>query len=99
MEMVRVAVPAELPAIFSGLVAPKLNVGGYTAPVGLEVTTAVRTTTPAKPPDGVTVMVELFPVVAPGVTLTAEPLTAIPGGTVTTIGTVPVFALSFASPV
>jgi len=100
VEMVRVAVPAEVPVMFSGLVEPKLNVGGYTAPIGLEVTAAVRATLPVKPPAGVTVMVEVFPLVAPGVTVTAVPLTVIPGGTggVTITEAVPVFALSFASP-
>ena len=56
-----------------GLVEPKLNVGGYWAPVGLAVTAAVSTTLPVKPPAGVTVMVEVFPVVAPGETVTAVP--------------------------
>lgn len=61
--------------MLTGLVEPKLKVGGYWAPVGLEVTAAVSTTLPVKPPAGVTVMVEVFPVVAPGVTVTAGPLT------------------------
>jgi len=97
---VRVAVPAVAPAMFTGLVEPKLTVGGYTAPAGPEVTAAVRTTLPVKPPAGVTVIVEVFPLVAPGATLTAVPLTAIPGGTggVTMMEAVPVLALSFASP-
>ena len=73
--IVSVAVPAEVPVMLTGLVEPKLKVGGYWAPVGLEVTAAVSTTLPVKPPAGVTVMVEVFPVVAPGVTVTAGPLT------------------------
>jgi len=73
--IVSVAVPAEVPVMLTGLVEPKLKVGGYWAPVGLEVTAAVSITLPVKPPAGVTVMVEVFPVVAPGVTVTAMPLT------------------------
>ena len=73
--IVSVAVPAEVPVMLTGLVEPKLKLGGYWAPVGLEVTAAVSTTLPVKPPAGVTVMVEVFPVVAPGVTVTAGPLT------------------------
>jgi hypothetical protein len=42
---------------------------------GLEVTAAVSATFPVKPPAGVTVMVELFPMVAPEETVTAVPLT------------------------
>jgi hypothetical protein len=73
--MERVAIPAELPVMLTGLVEPKLMVGGYWAPAGLEVTAAVSVTVLVKPPAGVTVMVELFPEVAPGVTVTAVPLT------------------------
>jgi hypothetical protein len=73
--IVRVAVPAVVPVMLTGLVEPKLKVGGYWAPVGLEVTAAVSSTLPVKPPAGVTVMEELFPVLAPGVTVTVVPLT------------------------
>ena len=66
--------------MLNGLVGPKLKVGGYWAPAGLEVTAAVSVTLPLKPPAGVTVMVELFEVVAPGVTVTAVPLTVKLGG-------------------
>jgi hypothetical protein len=99
--MARVAVSAVAPVMFTVLAEPKLNVGGSTAPIGPEVTAAVRATLPVKPPAGVTVMVEAFPLVAPGAILTAVPLTANPGGAggVTMIEAVPVFALSFASPV
>ena len=79
VKIVSAAVPAEVPVMLTGLVEPKLKVGGYWAPVGLEVTAAVSTTLPVKPPTGVTVMVEVFPVVAPGVTVTAVPLTVKPG--------------------
>jgi hypothetical protein len=73
VEMVRVAVPAVAPVILTGLVEPKLSVGRFVALVGLEVTVAVSATLPVKPPAGVTVMVEVFPVVAPAVTETAVP--------------------------
>ena len=58
----------------TGLVKPKLKVGGSVAPLGLDVTAAVSATLPVKPPEGVTVMVEVFPVVAPGATVTAAPV-------------------------
>jgi hypothetical protein len=67
VEMVRVAIPALLPVMLAGLVEPKLRVGRYCAPVGLEAIAAVKTTAPAKPPAGVTVMANVFPVVAPRV--------------------------------
>jgi hypothetical protein len=75
VEMVRVPVPAAAPVMFSGLVAPKLKVGGYAAPAGLAVTAAVRVTLPVKPLAGVTVMVEVLPVVAPGANETAVAVT------------------------
>ena len=84
-----------VPLILNGLVEPKLKVGGYWAPVGLEVTAAVSTTLPVKPPAGVTVMVDVFPVAAPGVIETAVPLIVTPGFTavVTVTGAVPVVRL------
>lgn len=75
VETVRVAVPAVVPEMLTGVVEPKLKVGGYCAPVGLEVIEAVSVTLPVKPPAGVTVIVEVFPMVAPGETVTAVPLT------------------------
>jgi hypothetical protein len=74
VEIVRVAVPAVVPVMLTGVVDPKLKVGGYWAPVGLEVMAAVSATAPVKPPAGDTVIVEVFPVDAPGVTVTAVPL-------------------------
>lgn len=74
VEMVRVAVPAAVPVILTGLVEPKLIVGGYWAPVGLAVMAAVSVTLPVKPPTGVRVMVLVFPVVAPGTKVTAAPV-------------------------
>ena len=77
--MVRVAVPAALPEMLTGLVDPKLNVGRYCAPAGLEVTAAVNNTLPVKPLAGVIVIVDVFPLVAPGVTVTPVPLTVTVG--------------------
>jgi hypothetical protein len=59
----------------TGLVEPKLKVGGCCAPAGLEVIVAVIATLPVKPPAGVTVIVEVFPVIAPGESVTGVPLT------------------------
>jgi len=69
--------------MFTGLVEPKLRVGRYCAPVGLDVIVGDSATAPVKPPAGVTVIVEVFPVVAPGITDTATPLTVKLGGTFT----------------
>jgi hypothetical protein len=77
--MVRVAISAVVPVMLTGLVEPKLKVGGYEAPFGLEVTEAVSTTLPVKPPLGVTVIVEVLLAVAPDATETAVPATAKPG--------------------
>jgi len=54
----------------TGLVDPKLRVGRSSAPLGLEVTVAASCTLPVNPPAGVTVTVEVLPVVAPAVTVT-----------------------------
>src|ERR1035441_1145177 len=80
VEMVSVAVPAFVPGMTTGLVEPKLKVGRYCAPFGLEVMAAVSATVAAKPPLGVSVMVEVSPLVAPGATVTAVPVMARPGG-------------------
>jgi hypothetical protein len=72
---VRVSAPAALPVMLTGLVELKLKVGGATALPGLLARAAVRVTLPVKPPVGVTVIVDVLPVVAPGATLTAVPLT------------------------
>ena len=71
--MVSVAVPAVALVMLTGLVDPKLSVGGSMAPVGLVASTAVRVTLPVNPPAGVSVMEEVLPVVAPGATETAVP--------------------------
>jgi hypothetical protein len=85
VEMVRVAVPAEALVIITGLVEPKLKVGGSWAAVGLDVIVAVRATLPVNPPLGVMVTVEVFPVVAPAATVTLVPLTEKPGGACVTL--------------
>ena len=95
VEIVRVATPDAVPLTLTELVDPKLNVGRYWAPVGLEVRFAASATLPLNPPVGVTEMVDVFPVVAPGATVTVVPpianlaLTAV----VTVTGAVPVVAL------
>ena len=71
--MVRVAVPELKPVILTGVVVPKLRVGGFWLPVGLDVMAADNATIPVNPPLGVTVMVEVFPVVAPDTTETEVP--------------------------
>ena len=78
--MVRVAVPAVVPVMLTGLVVPKVRVGGYWLPVGLDVIVAVSVTLPVKPLLGERVMVEVLPVAAPGVTVTAVPLKVKLGG-------------------
>lgn len=80
VEMVRVAVPEVVPVMLTGLVKPKLKVGRYWAPEGLEVIAAASATLPAKPPVGVTVIVEVFPVTAPGAMVTLVPLSVKAGG-------------------
>lgn len=64
--IVRVACPTVAPLILTGIVAPKLKVGRFTAPDGREVSVAVSATLPVNPPPGVTVIVEVLPVVAAG---------------------------------
>jgi hypothetical protein len=54
------------------------------------VTEAVKATPPVKPPAGVTVIVEVFAVVAPAVTVTALPVTVKLGFTAVVTKTEPV---------
>ena len=75
VETVRTAVPAVVPVMLTGVVDPKLKLGGYWAPGGLDVRAAVNATLPTKPPAGVTEMVDVFPEVAPGATVTTVPVT------------------------
>lgn len=77
--MVRVAVPAVVPVMVTGLVKPKLSVGGSTEPDGPVVIAAVNVTLPVKPLTGVTVIVDVLPVIEPGVTVMGVPLTLKPG--------------------
>jgi hypothetical protein len=72
--IVRVAVAAALSPRVRGPVELKLKVGNTVAPLGLVVKAAVRDIPPVKPPVGVTVIVEVFPVVAPATMLTGVPL-------------------------
>jgi hypothetical protein len=76
VETVRVAVAGFVPVMLTGLVEPKLKVGGYWAPAGLEVMAGASVTLPVKPPRGVTVMVVVE--VAPGAMETAVPLSVRP---------------------
>jgi hypothetical protein len=78
VEMVRVAVAAAVPVMLTGLVEPKLRVGRFCAPLGPAMRVAVSVTLPVKPPNGVTVMADVFPAVAPGLTVTAVPATTKP---------------------
>jgi hypothetical protein len=73
VETVSVAEPAVVPLMVTGLVVPKLNVGGTTAFAGLVVMAAVSTTLPVNPFAGVSVIVDVSPETAPAVTVTAVP--------------------------
>jgi hypothetical protein len=75
----RVADTAAALVMSTGVVAPKLNVGGK-ALLGPEATIALGATLHVNPFDGVSVIVDVFPVVAPAVTVTAVPVIAKPGG-------------------
>jgi hypothetical protein len=72
-------------------VEPKPNVGKVVAPAGLDVTVAFSTTLPVNPPNGVTVIVDRFPEVAPRGKVSGAP--EIVKGRVTTTEPVPVAAL------
>jgi hypothetical protein len=65
--MVRVPVAAVVPAIVTEDVTPQV---GAVMPPGGFVSAQVRLTVPVNPFDGVTVIVEVFPDVAPAVTVT-----------------------------
>jgi len=72
--MVIVAVTAPVPAMLTegGILQP----GRYFAPGGEAESAQVKLTAPVNPPRGVSVTVEVFPVVAPGETIvTGVPLT------------------------
>lgn len=76
--MVRVAVTAAALVMLVGVVEPKLIVG-WIPPDGPEVIAAVNATLPVNPPIGVRVIEELFPEIAPAVTVTGAPVMAKPG--------------------
>ena len=56
-----------------------LHIAGSLAAMG--VIEQLRLITPVNPPEGVKLRVDVFPVVAPGATLTAVPVIEKPGGT------------------
>lgn len=95
VEIVSVAVPAVVPVMLTGLVEPKLKVGGYWVPAGLEVRAAVSATLPVRPPTDVTVIVEVFPVVAPLETVRFAPVIVKPGAVVTVTGAEPVLPFKY----
>jgi len=88
VETVNVAVPAEFPEIFTGVVEPKLNVGIFCAPLGLEAIVAVSATLPVNPPDGVIVTVP--EALDPRLTVIVPPVIVKPGAAVTVTEAVPV---------
>ena len=90
--MVSVDLTAVADVMLIGLVV-KLSVGVFSAPDGLETMTAVSNTLPVKPFVGDMVMVELLPVLAPAVAVTAVPATEKPGPGVTVTVFEPVLAL------
>ena len=71
--IVSVADAALAPVMLTGLVLPKLKIGRSTALVGLEVIAAVSATLPVNPPNGVMMIAEKFPVLAPGAIVTVDP--------------------------
>jgi hypothetical protein len=85
VEMVRVVEPPLAPVMLIGVVAARLSVGASAAPEGLEVTAAVNATLPVNPPLGVTVITEVFPVVAPGARETDVPVKAKVAGIAVTV--------------
>jgi hypothetical protein len=66
--MVTTSVCAVVPLMVTEAVA-RLHVGRSAAPAGEELMAQLIATAPVNPPDGVTVIVELLPVVAPGITV------------------------------
>ena len=67
---VRVTVCAVAPLIATD--AGMLHVGGSIA--GVDVRAQLRFMTPVNPPEGAKLIVDVFPVIAPGTTLTLVPL-------------------------
>jgi len=83
--MVRVAVPGKMLVMLTGPVERKPNVGILCTFAGLPVMAADSATLPVKPPLGVTVIVEVLPVTAPGATITGVPEIAKPGSRFVTV--------------
>jgi hypothetical protein len=77
---VRVANAALGPVKLSALAALNVTVGVSCAPAGPDVIAALNATIPTKPPVGVTVIVDVFEVVAPGAIAMADPEIVKPGG-------------------
>jgi hypothetical protein len=69
VDTVNVAVCAVVPLKFVNEAGERLHVAGSLAAVG--VMAQVSATVPVNPPDGVTLIVEVLPVVAPGLTVMA----------------------------
>ena len=78
--IVSAAVLLGVPVTVTGLVEPKLKVGTRVAPAGVVVMAAARVTLPVKPPDGVTVMVEVLFALAPAAKSTDVAPIVKPGG-------------------
>lgn len=75
MIIVRVALAAPDPEIATcALEGVQLNMGGSCAPVGRFVIAALSATVPENPPDGVTVMVDVSPLLEPLASVMAVPL-------------------------
>jgi hypothetical protein len=88
VETASVAVPPAA-VIVTGVVAPNESVGRSCAPAGLEIMAAVNATFPVKLPMEVKVIVEVFPLAAPGAIEIELPLIA-KLGLVTVTDAVPV---------
>jgi hypothetical protein len=79
LEIVRAAVSGFTPLIETEPLEPKLSMGGIAEVLWLSDMVAVSVTLPVKPARGVTVMVVVFPVVAPRATVTGAPTMFKPG--------------------
>jgi hypothetical protein len=96
--IVSVAVAALVPETLAGVVDPKLSVGRLLAPAGELVMAALSAMAPVKLPLGVMVMVDVLPVVAPGITVIAGPVIEKFGAGVTVIAALAMFPPYIASP-
>jgi len=80
--IVNVAVAAFPLVMSTGLVEPKLNVGGFTAPLGLLVIAAVKVMLPENPAFGVIVIVSVLFDPDPATTFTVDALLRVNGAVV-----------------